>query len=329
MENYTDSLIEEIVNSLDVTEDTYELENNWIELHLTPSYLEFLATKAWVSNARTGESFYRNTLSLEERDTNLLLLQSLLPDVNYETKCELLKTNSSRDVDGYYVLFRFYTPDNEEKILDVWINAKDKFNNVRATRHIDQRSPSCLKVYKSIVTDGKVDVPTANYIVQCGSKTWDHSSPEAQTANVQFKLNSWTSEALFEDVLKISDIPYSIVDTYSARFYKGSPGNRSDFIITIDGITCKIDIKLLLTNDKIAEQAAHDADIVIGTELLSKNVDYLVVNDSKNGEKMTQLPKFKQLLLDYKARLVAAKNCYLKINSIDLQTGEISYSHFN
>lgn len=314
--NYTDALIEDYNNS-----DSFE--NNYIVLSIPKARLLYLA-KTWncpknnVNRQLLPESEWK-----KERDALLSYGNSL----QINSKAELCGTFHKYGT-SYLVWLEFTGPDNIVHKLDTFINETSKRGELYATKVID--GVKCETVYNDIISTGRIDPIIAKKLHSIGSIKWTGS---AET-KVQYKLNSWKQQSIFEAAANECDfITLKQLDQFDIYLYKGDPGQLADYDLTVKlengaTITTRVDLKLLLSRITLAEQVPHDAELLIASTLLSHETAIERRDNFNSVIKIEETAEFKKFISKFEEKLQEARNCYLSIDYIDINTGKIKYNFY-
>lgn len=312
MADYTDTLIKDYEP---------ELRNHWVKLlNLKPWRWLWLAQNKWRCPNNADN---RNILSAEDWEKEKELFISLGRNVRVDPEAEIVSTYHKDDKKNYLVWLKFFDTAGKKHYIDVWLSELDSKGNKNAEKYIDPRSPLCKDIYEMIITKGYIPTDLAVLLKGIGSKIWDKSTAE----KVQYKLNSWKQQTIFEATLKKLNIDYKQLDDFDSYLYKGDPGNLCDYSIAFTAAddktyNAKVDVKLLESNSKLSEQNPHNADILISTEIKTNKPAFLRVKGEADIENTTE---FKQLLAEFSAALEQAGQIYIRINNINEETGKVDW----
>lgn len=189
----------------------------------------------------------------------------------------------------------------------------------------------CADVWKAIVEDKYIDPALYAELKDFGSDKMKEDRTSL-SKDIQLKLNSWQQESAFEEACKVCNIKYTKLDDNAATFYEGTPGNISDFELTIAGITFRADLKLLSKAQTIetevekSDSYAHDADVLIYTRVSDHTPNEYWLNN-KLKDHVIHSQEFElewaRLLDAFKNTLIASGVRYVFINGIDSQSGRV------
>jgi hypothetical protein len=307
MRHFTDFSIENFAD---------QLQNHWVELNIEPWRYNFLAKK-WKCPNNTEN---RAILSEAAWNEKLKLFLDCGTSVRVDRKAEICRTSYGQFGTSYLVWLAFLDIAGNEHIIDVWISEYGK-NTKNAEKYIDSRSPRCQDVYDSILKTSSISPELAKLLPTIGSKTWTGSTEN----KVQKKLNSNIQQDIFEKTAKECGVSFIKLDKFDDRLYRGDPGCLADYDLIIENYKVRVDLKLLESNSKLAEQKPHDAALLISSEYRTADTDYYRVC-GEVGVETTQT--FNNLLVAFKDNLLAAGKCFLHIDKIDLETGAVDYAVF-
>jgi len=229
----------------------------------------------------------------------------------------------------------FYN-ENGQKTFLVWIIFKArgtvfKFDiylpekiggEITCVRQIDERSPLCDNIISSIEEYSKLPVGHGKLLQTMGSPIWEGS----YESKLQKKLNSHIQQTIFEDSCNELGISCIGLDPFDAYCYNGDPGKLADYDIIINGKTIRIDVKLVKDLEELKNQKAHDASLLIGSDWHSGKTGSFIVNEQVAD--LINNDKFNELLEVFSRRLREAGRVFLHIDSINLETDEVTFSLF-
>lgn len=309
MNTYTDKLIEEYMT---------ELSPHWVELSIEPWRFNYLAQN-WICPKNADN---RQILSEEDWEKEKQAFLQMGKNVNVSKQAEICLTyyNKQYNSTSYLVWLNFIGPDGSIHTIDAWIAEKGK-TATNAIKHIDERSPKCADILEMIKETGYIPAKIAKLLQTIGATTWEGTAE----SKVQSKLNSFIQENIFEDTLKELGIEYKKLDVFGDYLYRGDPGSLSDFDIIIDGIITRVDLKLLSNESKLVDQKFHDADMLISSSWQDAHIDfYRIFGEPSIEEKDI----FKQLLTTFSLNQKNKGQCFIRINSIDGETGKVDFVMF-
>lgn len=316
MQHFTDRLIEDYDSPL---------QNHWVNLSIEPWRFNYLAKKWKCPNDPENRSILPETQWKEK----LGLFLACDKTVRVNTKAEICRTSYGPYGKSYLVWLTFLDLNGTEHTMDVWISEQGK-NTKNAEKCIDSRSPLCQDVYDAIIKNGKIPPEVAKLLSTIGSKTWTGSTEQ----KVQYKLNSWKQQTLFEAAAsECSFVTLKQLDPFDNYLYRGDPGRLADYDLTIKfkndtAITTRIDLKLLLSRVTLGEQVAHDAELLIASMLFSNEAIPERRINFECENKIEETEEFKILLSKFEQKLSEAGNCYIKIKNINTNTGKVDYEFY-
>ena len=242
------------------------------------------------------------------------------------TKALLCGTFHNKNT-GYLVWLEFTGPDRVMHKLDCFINDSD-CEVIKVVDGID-----CETVYADIINNGSINPSVARKLNSIGSITWQGSA-EAKT---QYKLNSFREQKCFEKVAaKCPFVELKQLDCFDNFLYRGDPGCLADYDLTLilkNGarLTTRVDLKLLNDLSTIADQQkkAHDAELLIASALLTPETQGYWVKAPSHAIHIENTEEFQKFMRLFEEELAKESPQYIKIHSIDTDTGRVIYDFFN
>lgn len=231
---------------------------------------------------------------------------------------------------SYLVKLFFTGPDKKPHEIKVYMSATSKDEHTLYAKKIVDGVP-CSYVYNSIVKNGYIEPRIASKLHSCGSAKWEGTAEH----KTQYKLNSWKQSDFVEGVAsKLPNIILRQLDKFDDYLYKGDPGSLGDYDLIIkraDGseIKTRIDLKLLMDLSTLPEQNAHDAELLIATDMdNSSTIMCKYVKIPECNINLYDVPEFRHFMQELKNTIQIAPPKYIKIIKIDETTGKVDFSYF-
>lgn len=312
--NYTDYLIQEY------NEYTEPIRQNYLELNIPSWRLNFLA-QHW--KYFPGGWQYPGKLSQEDWEYTRDVLVNTGKNVKFDKEADII----SHVKDGYRVWLCFYDADGIARKIDVFISEKDSHGVPNGTRRIDSRSPEMTKVWERVLT-GQVTPDEARLLVDLASALQDRHGSRTPEAKLQYIMNGSIIEQALLEAAKDCGIKSVVLDTYGQFFYKGSPGNTADFTLFFDMFPVLIDAKLVKNIDESpVREEAHNAQYLICYEFTTKKFITL-----KTGKEcpidLLKSKEYEEFINRATEIMHEQEKPFIRINSIDVETGKIDYTRF-
>lgn len=317
--NYTDALIEDYI---DKNPDSFE--NNYIMLSIAPSRLRYLA-KDWNCPKNTEN---RRLLPETEWEKERAALLAYGSDLKINQRAELCGTYHKYGT-SYLVWLEFTGADGINHKLDTFIRQSSSKGETYATKVID--GVECSTIYNTIVSNKNINPIIAKKLNSIGSVKWTGTTE----SKVQYKLNSWKQQTIFEAAADELDfVTLKQLDANDNHLYKGDPGQLADYDLTLQlangsKITTRLDLKLLLDRLTLCDQAAHDAELLVASTLLTNEIVGERRSNFDCNIKIEETEEFKQLMLKFKQKLQEAGQCFIKINKINTESGSVDWEFYN
>lgn len=312
--NYTDYLIQEY------DDYTEPIRQNYLELSITSSRLHVLA-QGW--KYFPGGWQYPGKLSQEDWEYARAVLVNTGKNVKFEKEADIIYHAKY----SYRVWLCFYDADGIARKIDVFISEKDSHGVPNGTRRIDSRSPEMSKVWERVLT-GQLLQDEARLLLDLASALQDRHGVRTPTAKLQYIMNGSVVEQVLLEAAKDCGIKSVILDTYGQFFYKGSPGNTADFILFFDMFPVLVDAKLVKNIDEsLVREEAHNAQYLICYEFTTKKFITL-----KTGKEcpidLLKSEEYKEFINRATEIMHEQEKPFIRINSIDVNTGKIDYTRF-
>lgn len=309
MENFTDALIE----------DYSEIKSNYLDLHLPIEDL-INTVKSWNYYEQPNPNYKKLSRTDWENTKSLFLKTIELGGLQINPQAEIVINKDA----FYIILVHFRAYDGNWYYIDGLLNKKNKKGISNGTRKIDSRCPTVDEVKNALETNSR-DIELYKKVFEIVATRPDliASTPEKK---IQYKINGTIGEHIIEQAMDELNIPYEIRDEYNEFFYKGSPGNICDWLVTINNTIYKLDGKVVDNSLTSAEKSAHDAAALLGIVWRTKKAEAKAITSAANS--LLELPLFKELL-DRVTKIYSSLNKPLiGIKSINLETGEADIYHF-
>lgn len=309
MQHFTDNLIEAYS----------EIKSNYLDLHLPIEEL-IEVVKGWKYYEQPNPN-YKKLSRVEWENVRKLFLKTLeVGGLQIDPQAEIVINKDA----FYIILVHFKAYDGNWYHIDGLINKQSKSGNSAGTRKIDGRCPLVDDVKQALETNSKnIELYKKVFDIVSTRPDLISDTPEGK---IQYKINGTIGERVIEQAMQELNIPYEIRDEYNDYFYKGSPGNISDWFVTFDGIKYKIDGKVVKYGLSSAEKSAHDAAILVGIVWSSKKAEAKAMNTA--AEPLLETPLFKAFLERITKIYCSLNKPLLGIKSINLITGEAEIYHF-
>ncbi len=312
MQHFTDNLIE----AYD------EIKNNYLDLHLSVNSL-INQIKKWTYYDKPTKFYAKPSKAEWEGLKTLFVNATDLGVIEIDPQAEIIINQ-----DSFYIIWvHFKAADGQWYYIDGPLYKKDWYGKSNGTRRIDVKCPLVTEVLHALETNSK-DTLLYKKVFDIVATRPDlmANTPEGK---IQYKINGTIAEHIIEKAMTDLNIPYEVRDEYNEYFYKGSPGNICDWIVTIDGIKYKIDGKLVATDLTSTLNSTHDAAVLIGIAWKNKTaVAKSVSVDKSVAETLRNSETFKELLRKITSNYLALNKPFIGINKIDLETGEIDIYRF-
>ena len=225
---------------------------------------------------------------------------------------------------SYLIWLEFTGPDQVNHKLDCFID--ETVGDI--TKVVD--GIECETIYTDIITKGYIDPSVARKLNSIGSITWQ-GTPEYKT---QYKLNSSRQQKCCEKAAELC--PFVVLkqlDCFDDYLYRGDPGCIADYDLTLlldDGtrLTTRVDLKLLSKLHTIADQKAHDAELLLASALFTSDTQGHWVKAPSHATHIENTKEFQKFMELFEKELAKAAPQYIKIHSIDPNTGKVIYDFF-
>lgn len=312
MQHFTDTLIE-----------TYsEIRNNYLDLHLSVNSL-ITQIKKWAYYDKPTKFYAKPSRTEWEKLKKLFVDAADVGIIEIDPQAEIIINQDS----FYVVWIQFKAADGNWYRIDGPIYKKDWYGKSNGTRKIDNKCPLVSEVLYALESNSK-DIALYKKVFDIVATRPDlmAATPEGK---IQYKINGTIAEQIIEKAMTELNIPYEVRDEYNGYFYKGSPGNICDWIITIDGVKYKIDGKLVATDLTSSIQSAHDAAVLIGIAWKNRTALAKSVSPDRNvAETLRNSETFKRLLQKITNNYLELNKPFIGINKIDTETGEVDIYRF-
>ena len=304
-----------------------KIRNNWLELKIN-----LYEIKMQVSSANYyPKGSYAGKLSEQDwtKTKDLFLELYNHKQLKVLPEAEIISTLHTENGKTKYVVWLEFidTATNNIYKLDVPIWKTNYDGNRINERHIDNNCP-LVETVRNAILNNEMTAEDLETLIDIVNSRPDKlvKTPEGK---VQYKLNGSLAEDIA--VITANEVGLNLsddLDPYNKYFYKGSPGNLSDFDITLDnGKKVRVDIKLIKSDDTSkVEKDAHDADYLI---CYNFNANRLVVKKVKDSCQIDLLADelFKKFMQKYpvNAKNILSKTPLIQINSFNLETGKVDW----
>lgn len=222
----------------------------------------------------------------------------------------------------------FSGPDQIKHFINVYLYEFSLDGTCQAKKVID--GVLGLDIYDFITKTGHINPRIAKKLNSIGSVTWSDSTE----SRVQRKLNSLLQSRVFETVAsRMPNVTLKQLDKFDDYLYKGDPGSLGDYDLSIsraDGstITTRIDLKLLLDLSAISTQKAHDAELLIATDMFNSGSVCYYAKTPKCNVNLRDVPEFEEFRKELHKALYTDPPKYIKIHKIFTDTGKVDFTYF-
>ena len=317
-----------ILRSYLSNEDTTAFENQYIVLTMPLNTILWFAKNQWKCPKHAEHRQILSALDWQKEREALLAYDT---NLKINTKAQLCSTYHTQGT-SYLVWLEFTGPDSAVHKLDCYINEKSRDGKTTyAIKVVD--GIECETVYTEIIAKGYINPAVARKLNSIGSITWDGSA-ESKT---QYKLNSFCEQKCFEKAAAACPfVELRQLDCFDDFLYRGDPGSLADYDLTLilengTKLTTRVDLKLLNNLDTIKDQTkkAHDAELLLAASLLTPDTDGYWVKPPKHAVRIEHTKEFQIFMQLFENELKKHSHQYIKIHSIDTETGRVIYDFFN
>lgn len=305
--------------------DYTPIRNNYVKLSLTAEELQDMAKHAEFYSG-TDLNAYRGKLSRAEwlalRDEFVNLGENTVVDPEAE-----IIYNS---YDHYTVWLRFIGKDGAWKQFELMIPKAKDSNGIETARMVDERCMKTGLIYNKLragqLTKEEM-TELLDIVTATGAKYLD-----SKILRIQYKINGYIVEKAVERAAKDLGLTCIELDPYGDLFYKGTPGNLSDFKIYFDNTPVKVEVKLIQKGiTEAVRNAAHNAQVLVCYSLSKKQ--FIAEQFSNCPIDLLNNPEFIALLQKATINLRnIADNTggpFISLTEFNPDTGKISFNLFH